>query len=184
MALSRGPVDSTCPTGLAILCRGAVWPYPLMRRRDRSHRRAVLHWTQAHRANCRPPWRPTQEKVALEASLDDASSRAVPLWARFCMRRALVKLLRRNASLFRLRGKRSRAPPAREIMGVTVEQAHCSELATVTVVPDRRRPFSAEVPSGPIRSCVVVTEVIAAPLHWTPSAPGKLPTAVATNTRE
>jgi len=99
------------------------------------------------------------------------------------MRRALVQLLL-NASLFRLRGKRSRAPPAREIMGVTVEQAHCSELATVTVVPDRRRPFSAEVPSGPIRSCVVVTEVIAAPLHWTPSAPGKLPTAVATNTRE
>lgn len=45
-------------------------------------------------------------------------------------------------------------------------------------------PFSAEVPSGPIHPCVVVTEVIAAPLHWTPSAPVKLPTAVETTTRE
>ena len=69
-------------------------------------------------------------------------------------------------------------------MGVTAQQVPEIERVTVTfILPDRLQSFSAEVPLGPIRTCVVVTEVIAEPLHWNHCAPVR-PTAVATNTRE
>ena len=67
-------------------------------------------------------------------------------------------------------------------MGVTVQQVPNNERVTVTFTSDRYRLFSAEVPFGPIRATKVVTEVLASPLHWSPSAPVN-PTAAAPNAR-
>ena len=67
-------------------------------------------------------------------------------------------------------------------MGVAVQQVPNNERVTATFTPDGYGLFSAEVPCGPIRAAKVVTEVIASPLHWSPSAPVN-PAAAAPNAR-
>ena len=67
-------------------------------------------------------------------------------------------------------------------MGVVVQQVPNKERVTTTFISDRYGLFSAEVPFGPIRASKVLTEVIACPLHWSPSAPVN-PTAKATNAK-
>jgi hypothetical protein len=53
-------------------------------------------------------------------------------------------------------------------------------VTAINIPPDRSVLFSAVVPFGPNCASVVLTEVIAAPLHRSPGAP-VMPTAVAIN---
>ena len=56
-------------------------------------------------------------------------------------------------------------------------------VTAIIILTDRSVLFSAVVPCGPNCASVVLTEVIAAPLHSSHGAP-VMPTAVANNARE